>query len=124
MTHNIEAVVAAFESWRATRQSRSEAIPEHLWSMAKKLVPYYKKSHIQSALRISGKHFKAYCLVEDITTSQATISGFASATMTAAMIGVHEDNCELTLNGVHRSLSIKTSIGHLSKVLSAVEGYI
>ena len=76
--YSLEEVVAAFESWRENRLRGNEVIPEQLWSMVKKLVPNYKRSHIQRALRISGSHFKIHCLCENPSTAE----GFASAVIT------------------------------------------
>lgn len=50
----LEEVVNAFELWRSNKSSKSTPIPESLWLMAKDLIPYYKKSHIQNALKVSG----------------------------------------------------------------------
>ncbi len=55
---SFSSVESAFEKWRSSRTSRAEPIPEGLWSMALELYPEYKRSHICSALRISGAQFK------------------------------------------------------------------
>ena len=120
--YSLEEVVGAFESWRSNRLNGNEVIPEQLWSMVKKLVPYYKRSHIQRALRISGSHFKIHCLCENAPTNPPTAEGFASAVITPKS----DDNndCELILKGGLRSLHIKVTTKQLPQVLSLVGGYI
>lgn len=124
MIYSLEEVVAAFESWRANRLSRNEVIPERLWAMVKKLVPHYKKSHIQRALRISGTHFKIHCLCQNTAKNPSTAEGFASAVIAPKSNDNNDDNCELILKGGLRSLHIKVATRQLHQVLSLVGEYI
>lgn len=126
--YTLEDVVAAFESWRANRANRKEQIPDKLWSMAKALLPYYKKAHIQKALRLSGRQFNKRCLPQqqqqqhdDYTTMQN--DGFVSDVLPMQSI-YDDDKCELTLQGMRKSLCIKVSITQISQVLTLVEGYL
>ena len=122
--YSLEEVVVAFESWRAERLSRNEVIPERLWVMVRKLVPHYKKSEIQRALRISGKHFKIHAVYQNIAKNTSTVEGFASAVIAPNSNDNNDDACELILKGVQRSLHIKVARRHLPQILSLVEGYI
>ena len=125
MLYSLEEVVAAFESWRAKRLSRNEAIPEQLWAMVKKLVPHYKKFHIQRALRISGTHFKIHCLCQNTAENPSTAEGFASAVIGHKSNDNNDDDgCELILKGKLRSLHIKVATRQLHQVLSLVGDYI
>ena len=54
----LESTEASFLAWRMQRISRSELIPEHLWSMALGLYPQYKRTHICRRLRLHGGQFK------------------------------------------------------------------
>ena len=120
----LEEVVKAFEIWRLERKSKSEPIPERLWSMTKELLPYYKKAHIQRALRLSGGQFNKYCMTADkVQLTERTTEGFAVGTFVPKQ-AVCNEVCELTLNGAHKSLQIKITIQNLAPVLSLVEGYL
>lgn len=122
--YSLEEVVIAFESWRANRLSRNEVIPERLWVMVRKLVPHYKKSHIQRALRISGKHFKIHGVCQNSAENPSTAEGFASAFIAPTSNDYNDDDCELILKGEHRSLHIKVATRQLPQILSLVGGYI
>ena len=122
--YSLEEVVSAFELWRANRLSRNEVIPEGLWVKARTLVPHYKKSHIQSALRISGSHFKNNCLCDSTSINPGSTEGFASAFIAPISNDNNDDNCELVLKGGQRSVHIKVAMKQLPRVLSLVEGYI
>lgn len=122
--HTLEEVVDAFEIWRVSRSSKKEPIPERLWALTKALVPYYKKSHIQKALKVSGRLFNERCLTVDMQkTIVSTEDGFAVGTFKAEQC-IHDEACELILSGKHKSLQIKTNIHNISHVLSLVEGYL
>jgi hypothetical protein len=122
--YSLEEVVSAFESWRANRLSRNEVIPERLWVMVRKVVPHYKKSLIQRALRISGKHLKIHVFCENTTENPYTAGGFASAVIAPTSNDNNDDDCELILKGGLRSLHIKVATRQLHQVLSLVGEYI
>jgi len=124
LMYSLEEVVAAFESWRANRLSKNEEIPERLWVMVRRLVPHYKRSHIQRSLRISGSHFKNNCLCENTSVNPSLTEGFASAVIAPESNDNNDDNCELILKGGQRSLHIKIAARQLPQVLSLVGGYI
>ena len=120
----LEEAVKAFEIWRLERKSKNEPIPERLWSMAKELVPYYKKAHIQKALRLSGGQFNKYCMTaDDRQLTERIAEGFAVGAF-VPKYAVCNEVCALTLKGAHKSLEIKITIQNLAPVLSLVEGYL
>lgn len=53
-------VVEAFETWRSQRQSLSEVIPADLRRQAVAISGQYKRSHIISALHISGAQYSKW----------------------------------------------------------------
>lgn len=120
----LEEVVLAFELWRSKRSNKSESIPEALWALAKGLVPHYKKTQIQKALRLSGSQFNRYCLSkEGLVRTPSSKAGFAVGTlMPIACSSVEE--FALTVKGSHKSLEIKVTMQHLASVLSLVEQYL
>jgi hypothetical protein len=121
--HTLEEVVDAFATWRANRGRKKEPIPDRLWALTKALLPYYKKSHIQRALKVSGSQLNEYCIPLD--TQKRVVStqdGFAVGTFKLEY--APDDACELILSGKHKSLQIKTNIHNMSHVLSLVEGYL
>jgi len=125
----LEEVRTAFESWRSSRQNKTTPIPESLWSMARSLVPYYKKSHIQRALRISGSQYKAYCLLSMDADNESGSSlieenGFISGYFEPIRYKAQNEFCEITLQGRQKSLHIKTNMTQLTHILSLVEGYL
>jgi hypothetical protein len=108
MRYNLEAVVNAFESWRQKRVSRKEQIPVQLWAMAKALLPHYKRSDIQRALRISGQQFNE-CLSHKIGNEATEIDGFVSCFIESAT-NQEDYKCELTLQGLRKSLQFLGSV--------------
>ena len=119
----LEEVFEAFESWRANRKSRKEPIPERLWVMARSLLPYYKKSAICKALKLSGGKFNEYCVAFDAQRIVPILGdGFAVGAIGTEHL--YDEACELTLKGLHKSLQIKTSVRNVSHILSLVEGYL
>lgn len=122
--HTLEEVVGAFEAWRVSRANRKEPIPERLWILAKSLLPFYMKSHIQKALRVSGRQFNEHCMtIKGQKEVRSSEDGFAVGDFKTELL-FHDGACELTLNGKHKSLQIKTNIRNMSHVLSLVEGYL
>lgn len=122
MPYKLEEVVNEFESWRQKRVSKKEQIPVQLWAKAKALLPHHKRSHIQRALKISGQQFNEY--ISHKKGSEALqIDGFASCLIDPAIN--HDDyKCELTLQGLRKSLQLKVSIKQLPEILSLLEGYL
>lgn len=123
----IDEVRDRFESWRASRASKKTPLPEFLWSMAKELVPHYKRSHIQRALRISSAQFKEHCLASVMVEPPTIINegnGFVSGYFESMEHDVPDETCELTLQGIHKKLHIKSSMAQLPHILSLVEGYL
>jgi len=122
--HTLEEVVGAFESWRASRVRKNEPIPDRLWAITKALVPYYKKAHIQKALRLSGSQFNERCMTcDEQNTNVAPGDSFAVGTFCPQQC-LHDEVCELTLNGIHKSLQIKINIQNIAPILSLVERYL
>lgn len=122
MQYNLEEVVNEFESWRQKRVSRKEQIPVQLWAMAKALLPHYKRSHIQRALRISGQQFNE-CLSHKKGNEATQIDGFVSCFIESAT-DQEDYKCELTLQGLRKSLLLKVSIKQLPEILPLLEGYL
>jgi hypothetical protein len=54
----LESVQYQFETWRATRKSLREPIPEHLWDAASKLQKEYPISRISKVLRLNHTDLK------------------------------------------------------------------
>jgi hypothetical protein len=116
----LEKVCMAFEAWRANRSNRREHIPEHLWIMVKKLLPLYKRSTICKALHLSGGQLKLHCF--DVKTKGPGVKqndGFAEA-----FLPLLTTDCELTVQGSGKTLSIKISPQHLPIVLPLLEAYL
>lgn len=120
----LEEVVKAFEIWRSERKYKNEAIPEHLWTLTKGLVPYYKKAHIQRALRVSGGQFNKRCAIPSAQEIEESVEGGFAAARFFPEPQIQDDLCELTLKGAHKNLQIKTNMKHLGSILSLVEGYL
>jgi hypothetical protein len=124
----IEEVRDTFESWRVNRASKNTPLPEFLWSLAKELVPHYKRSHIQRALRINSAQFKEHCLasvpIEDEPSALIEDSGFVSGYYEPIEHKAPNEPCELTLQGMHKTLHIKATLPQLSHILSLVERYL
>jgi len=60
----LETVQEHFESWRTSRSSRRDPIPEHLWQAAVRLCRYHLVSHISRRLRLSHSELKKRTLRE------------------------------------------------------------
>lgn len=117
---SLDKVYKAFEDWRANRSSRREHIPAHLWVMVRALLPSYKQSTICKALHLSGGQFKRHCL--DVKAQSQAVEqndGFAEAFLPQLTA-----NCELTLQGARKTLSIKIPPQQLSVVLPLLEAYL
>ena len=113
---------SAFEKWRSSRASRAEPIPEGLWSMALGLYPEYKRSHICSALRISGAQFKKR--LENGSTISAN-HGFVLASRNEIQsIPPASSQVQLTLQGQVRSMALCFDSYLLGKVLPLVSALL
>ncbi len=60
----LETVQEHFESWRASRSSKRDPIPEHLWQSAIRLCRYHLVSHVSKRLRLSHSELKKRTLQE------------------------------------------------------------
>jgi hypothetical protein len=119
----LEEVRMAFESWRANRVKRGP-IPEALWSMVRELLPYYKKSRIAEALKMSGAQLESGCK-KNYQHHKTTQSGFAVGYFShqaCAAIQPEQQRCELTLKGARKSLQISIDITQLARVFPLMEG--
>jgi len=115
----LEEACKAFSDWRSNKRSRSERIPERLWVTVKELRQHYNDSTLRKALHLSGDQFKKYCF--DVVTSAKSIDnndGFVEA-----LLPMPTANCELTLQGRRKTLSIKIPPQQLSIVLPLLESY-
>jgi hypothetical protein len=122
--YKLEEVVDAFESWRVSRINSREPIPDELWVMAKALLPSYKKSHIQKALKLSGTQFNGRCLTAQQCCEETTMQdGFVSDVFRLQNTYV-DDGCELTVKGKDKSLCIKANIQQLPQILPLMMGYL
>ena len=116
----LEEVCKAFDDWRANRSSRRARIPTHLWIMVRALRPHYNRSTICKALHLNGGQFKRYCIdVKFDEQSAEQNDGFAEA-----FLPMPTADCELTLQGTRKTLSIKISPQQLSVVLPLLEAYL
>ena len=115
----LDKVCKVFEDWRANRSNRREDIPAHLWVMVRALLPHYKRSMICKALHLSGGQLKRHCI--DFKFEEQTIDqndGFVEALLPMSA------DCELTLQGIHKRLSIKIPFQQLPVVLPLLEAYL
>lgn len=115
---NLLSVEEAFQQWRAGRHSRTEPIPEELWSMALGLYPPYQRSKICRHLHLSGGQFKKRL---DSDTETGSNNGFvlASRDEPKAMPELNPE-IQLTLQGQTRSMTLCFDMGALGQVLSHV----
>ena len=119
---NLSSVEEAFQQWRADRPSRTEPIPEELWSLALGLYPQYQRSKICRHLQLSGGQFKQR-LEHDSGTSSNLGFVLASRDEPKATPELHpEPNLEvqLTLQGHTRSMTLCFDVHALSQVLPHV----
>lgn len=120
----LEEVVAAFESWRLSKEHKNVPIPDRLWTMANALLPYYKKTHIKKVLRVSGSQFNERCVTSEKQNTEATpVDGFVVGAFWPKS-PLRDEVCEMTLKGLHKSLQIKISVQHVAHILSVVERYL
>ena len=114
----LESAEEAFRQWREQRSSRSESIPEALWSMALGLYPQYKRSKICRHLQLSGGQFKQRL---EHGRETDTNHGFVMASHDApkATLEVNSD-IQLTLQGHTRSMTLCFDVHALAQVLPHV----
>jgi hypothetical protein len=124
MLYTLEDVVKEFESWRQERISKKERIPSQLWHKTKSLLPHYKRSHIQRALKISGQQFNEQCLSHKQGNDVLQTDGFVAGVIEPAINKDEHCQCELTLKGLRKSLLLKVNIQQLPKILPLLEGYL
>lgn len=116
---NLASVEKAFEEWRCRRYSRSEPIPEDLWSMALGLYPQYKRSRICDVLRLSGTQFKQRLEGSGDTRLN---SGFVLASHDEVKASrLANTEIQLTLQGQARSITLCFDMQALGQVLSQVD---
>ena len=123
MRYTLEEVANEFELWRQSRGNKKEPIPSHLWRKAKSLLPHYKNTPIRQALKISGKKFNEQFLNDKKGHEAPQGEGFASGFIDIAANQDH-GKCELTLQGLRKSLQLKVNIKQLPEILPLLEGYL
>lgn len=111
----LESAEEAFRQWREQRRSRSESIPEALWSMALGLYPQYMRSRICHHLRLSGSQFKRR-LENNGDTSRTTGFVLASCneTKVAPVLGTE---IQISLQGQARMMTLCFDVHVLGYVL-------
>jgi len=113
----LESADYSFQQWRSQRSSRTEPIPEKLWSMAIDLYPRHKRSHICRRLGLSGSQFKQR--LEDVD------AGFVLASTDMDTPSPKPaSEVTLKLQGQRLALTLKVSIDSLSQVLPHFEGLL
>ena len=76
----LEEVKEAIDTWRVTKKSKSQPIPNEIWQKIKTLKNNYPKNQIITALRINHSQYKLK--VEDsVDTATKPSPQFASITM-------------------------------------------
>lgn len=111
----LELAEEAFCKWRDERSSRAELIPEHLWSMALRLYPHYKRSRICERLRLSGSQFKRR--LEEERPSFAA-NGFVLASKDEIKVtSALSQDIQLTIQGKERALTFCVDMHALSHIL-------
>ena len=114
----LASVGEAFQQWRSDRCSRTEPIPEALWSMALGLYPQYKHSRICHFLHLSGAQFKRR--LEDGGDARES-SGFVLASRDEVKVtSVASTDIQLILQGQTRSMTLCFDVHSLAQVLPHV----
>ena len=107
------SVEAAFQQWRAGRDSRTEVIPEALWSMALGLYPQYKRSKICRHLQLSGGQFK-----QRLDNDTRANHGFVLASRDELKAKPQPNpEVQLTLQGHTRSMTLCFDVHALAQIL-------
>lgn len=119
---NLASVEKAFSQWRTNRHSRSEPIPEALWSMALGLYPQYKRSNICRHLRLSGSQFKQRL---ENTGDSCANNGFVLASRDeVSAMSVAGTDIQLILQGQVRSMTLCFDVHALAHVLASVSALL
>lgn len=100
----LEEVKEALDSWRTTKKSKSQPIPDEIWQKIKSLKNNYTKKQIIGALKINYSQYKMK--IEDAISSTAeSPPQFASIIMndilqkqTSQIIVKRPDGLTLTIN--------------------------
>lgn len=115
----LDSVDICFQQWRSQRGSRTEPIPERLWTMALSLYPQYKSSHICRRLSLSGSQFKQRAKE---ATGSLSDNGFVLA---APDVDIPSPKLSpevvLGIEGQRRTLTLKMNIDSLSQVLPNID---
>ena len=114
----LASVEEAFQQWRAGRYSRTEPIPESLWSMALGLYPQYKRSRICHLLHLSGAQFKRR--LEDSGGTRVNSDFVLASRDDVKVTPVVGTEIQLTLQGQTRSMMLCFDAHALGHVLSHV----
>ena len=77
-------VADCFNTWRQTRPTRAEPIPQHLWEQAMALTALLPITYVARRLRVSGGELKKRCAAHHATRSAPTSTalGFVEVTAT------------------------------------------
>lgn len=117
-TLTLASVEEAFQHWRSARHSRTEPIPEELWSMALGLYPQYQRSKICRHLKLSGGQFKQRL---DNGIETRANHGFVMASHDAPEAALEiKSEVRLTLQGHTRSMTLCFDVHALAQVLPHV----
>ncbi len=115
------SVEETFQEWRAQRYSRSEPIPEALWSMALGLYPEHKRSRICHYLRLNADQFKKR--LENNGHTRANI-GFVVASREEVKTTAATTNVQLSLQGQARSMTLCFDVHALGQVLAHIDALL
>jgi len=120
----LEAVAEAFKQWRKERLRINEPVPARLWEMVQSLSSDYKIRKIQKALSLTTPQVNKYLKPRvKHTNIELTQNNFAVGTLNSKP-DINDEHCELTLQGVNKSLQIKINIKNIAPVLSLMERYL
>lgn len=116
----LETVQQAFKEWRANKIDRKGHIPQQLWEMVKALLAHHKPGVLRTALGISSQQLRRYCTTHDVgPVVPAQHDGFIEA-----RISPPSSDCQLTLQGLNRTLRIALPVEQLANVLPLLEAYL
>lgn len=119
---NLSSVEAAFQQWRAGRDSRTESIPEELWSMALGLYPQYQRTKICRHLQLSGGQFKQR---SERVRETGENHGFVLASRDDPQATPElNPEIQLTLQGSTRTMTLCFDVHALAQVLPHVSALL
>ena len=111
----LESTAASFQEWRTQRSSRSDLIPEYLWSMALSLYPQYNRAKICRQLRLSGGQFKRRL---DGKSPILSDTGFVLASNDGVKSHPKlNTDIQLAIKGKERTLTFSVGVDVLSQIL-------